>query len=316
MDRRKFVVATGVGVGLAGCIDANVDSSGGGTDQSDPGDSNGPTGSGDSSDDSDPSLDDEASADESRGDDGNGDRDGDETDNEDETEDGPDRSVTFHSCTRATVSGTFDADDVAFASTGFYDEGLYGDTILEDGVVFGDDVTAPFSGSVTFEIGDESNVDAGDEEIVVEVPDYGNDGTVITSLTTRRADYMGAAPTHANPHADECLGELEPDGDDGTATFDVAGVETNAPVTAGEYLEASVEIENAGGTSGTGTVELIVGTDPERVDARQITLDAGERTILTVGYETPPVDNDQEFPVRVETEGDAVTRTVLVYGTG
>lgn len=121
------------------------------------------------------------------------------------------RTITFHSRSRATVTGTFEDGDVAYANTGFYDDGLFGDTILEDGVAFGDDVGAPFSGTVVFEIGDEPGVAVESDRVVVTVSDYGSDGTVITSLTTRRADYRMGAPTHEHPRASEWLEAIGPD---------------------------------------------------------------------------------------------------------
>lgn len=134
-----------------------------------------------------------------------------ESDDEPVTIERADRTITFHSCSRVTVAGTFEDGDVAYANTGFYDDGLYGDTILEDGVAFGDDVDAPFSGTVVFEIGEEPGMTVESDRVVVGVPDYGSDGTVITSLTTRREDYRMGAPTHEHPRASECLEAIGPD---------------------------------------------------------------------------------------------------------
>lgn len=120
-----------------------------------------------------------------------------------------DADVEFDSCTRATVEGTFEDGDVAYASTGFYDEAGYGDTIIEDGITVGDDVEAPFTGRIVFEIGDEQGVSEAGDEIVVTVGDYGPYGTVITGLTTDPDDYMVGGITHENPHAADCLAEIE-----------------------------------------------------------------------------------------------------------
>ncbi|MFA9504789.1 hypothetical protein ACERIM_18665 [Natrinema sp. H-ect1] len=137
--------------------------------------------------------------------------DGRDNDDEPTTIERADRTITFHSCSRATVTGDFEDGDIAYANTGFYDDGLFGDTILEDGVAVGDDVDAPFSGTVVFEIGDESGVTVESDRVVVGVPDYGNDGTAITSLTTQRADYRMGAPTHEHPRASECLEAIGPE---------------------------------------------------------------------------------------------------------
>lgn len=336
MDRRTFVVGTGIGLGLAGCLDANTDGS----------DGSNRTGEGEQYVDDDGSSPNQRpknatdagnrsetkrtdSGTESEGDVEKGEETGAKEEDAGEAEDdasgegdGSDRDVTFRSCTRATVTGTFEDGDVAFASTGFYDDGLFGNTAIEDGITFGEDVDAPFSGTVAFEIGAESAVRAGGEEIVVEIPSYGSDGTVITGLTTDQTDYLAASTTHENPNASECLREIEQgsesnatDGEDG-ATFEIARLETNTPLDAGEFLEVSATVENTGGTDGTQNLELIVGHSAERVERRSVTLGAGERTDLTTGYETPRVDTDQEFPIRLETDDDAVERSVLVYGTG
>jgi len=193
MDRRTFVTTTGLGMGAAGCLNTARNESGSETEATNE------TETMDSENDSVTSTDDaETDTDSSsngstvRSDDAN-------------------RDVTFDSCVRATVSGTFETGDIAFASTGFYQDGLYGDTRLEDGVVFGADVDAPFSGTVVFEIADDSHIREHDDELIVEVPDYGSDRTVISSLTTRQADYERVQPTHENPDVSDCLGERAPD---------------------------------------------------------------------------------------------------------
>ncbi|MFA9416932.1 hypothetical protein [Natrinema sp. HArc-T2] len=199
MDRRTFITTTGLGMGLAGCLN---------TARNESGDTTEPTNETDSMD----SEHDSATSTDETGT-GNDSSSTEPT----ATTDGTKLDVTFDSCGRATVSGTFDAGDVAFASTGFYQDGLYGDTLLEDGVVFGEDVTAPFSGTIVFEIAEESNVREHDSEIVIEIPDYGSGGTVISSLTTRQADYERVIPTHENPDVSDCLSEFAPDGPDGAS---------------------------------------------------------------------------------------------------
>ncbi|MFD1562064.1 hypothetical protein ACFR99_00550 [Haloarchaeobius amylolyticus] len=216
MDRRTFIGATGIGVGVTGCLDTNrIGSSGGnGTDAG--------TESGDSDDEATDTGEGRTETTESDDTAGSSDGSGEADAKPDESDDPGDgstdskRDVAFDSCTRATVTGSFEDGDVALASTGFYDDGLYGNTLLEDGVVFGTDVDAPFSGTVVFEIADGSTVRERDDEIVVEISEYGSDGTVISSLTTQRADYERVTPTHENPHASDCLSELESDSADAT----------------------------------------------------------------------------------------------------
>ncbi|WP_226479336.1 hypothetical protein [Natrinema amylolyticum] len=314
MERRAFIGVSGIGLGLAGCLNMNS------TESDDTNESRSET-----------DLATENETDESAEKTGN--ETDSSTDSETETDSeetgdesvdestGSERTVTFPSCTRAEVTGTFEADDVAFASTDFYEDGLYGNTMIEDGVVFGEDVAAPFSGTVVFEISDTSAVQEGADEITVEIPEYGSDGTVISSLTTEREDYLTGGSTHGNPNGRECLREIEPDdggddtADEASATFEISSLETNTPIDAGEFLEVSATIENTGGADGTQDLVLIVGHSSERVERQAVSLEAGERTTLTTGYETPPVNTDQEFPVRIESDDDAAERSVLVYGT-
>ena len=358
MNRRKFIAATSVSVGAAGCLTGEDPEEGDDqnettleTDGAADGDEGSESADADSSDgdetDGDRSAEDgngeDAGGENGDGDDDSGggdgaddDSDGDESDGDDDGDSAPsERTTTFESCTRATVSGTFTDGDVAFASTTFYQDGLVGDTLLEDGIVFGDDVDAPFSGTVVFEIGDGPAISEGDDEIVVTVSDYGNDGTVITGLTTEYSDYQIGSVTTPNPDADACLAEIEPDGDsdsdsdpdgdsdsdsdaddDGEASFDVSITDATTPIDAGERFEMTARIENTGTADGSDDVVLLVGNSRQQVASRTVTLEAGAQTTLSMGYETPPVANDQTFPVRVETSDGGDERSVTVYGTG
>ncbi|QLG47955.1 hypothetical protein [Natrinema halophilum] len=224
MDRRKFLVSTGVGVGLTGCLNANSNA-GSGTENGTTDDTNPSTsGTSSSTDDGNETgpTENESKPEKKTSEKGPSEKHADEGENktatgeektdeeEDMTEKAEDarRTATFPSCSRAEVTGTFDAGDVAFANTGFFTDGLFGNTLLEDGVEFGDDVAAPFSGTVVFEVGNERNVTQRPNEIRIEIPNYGDDGTVITSLTTDRSDFMAVSGTHPNPRARECLEEI------------------------------------------------------------------------------------------------------------
>ena len=225
--------------------------------------------------------------------------------------------VRFPSCTRAEVSGTFGDGDSVAASTGFYDEAngeaLYGNTIIEDWIEIGEHVDAPFSGTIVFEIGDDRTVSETDDGARVEVPDYGDLGTVISGITLPE-DYMTATITHGNPQASSCLGEIADDVDDG-ATVAVSITGTNAPVDAGDPLEVTARLENAGDGSVTQDVVLIVGHDPQQVDSATVDLEAGATRTVTLGYDTYPAERTTEFPARVESEDDADEVTVRVIGT-
>lgn len=224
-----------------------------------------------------------------------------------------DLSVEFDACARVEITGSFDDGDVAYASTGFYDDGLFGNTLLEDGVAFGNDVDAPFSGTVVMELGDGRDVTVDDDEIVVTIPEYGSDGTVITGVTTDPDDAAVAGITHANPNAEACLEELETERVE--VAYDVDILETNAPVDAGAFLEVTAEIRNVTDGDGSQVVHLLVGDDGEIVDRTTVDLEGGQTDTVTLGYETASVASDQEFPVTVESADDADTVEVLVYGT-
>ncbi|WP_290815087.1 lamin tail domain-containing protein [Halovivax sp.] len=99
---------------------------------------------------------------------------------------------------------------------------------------------------------------------------------------------------------------------DGAPPTSVGILETNDPVDAGDVLDVTTEIENAGDETVTEDVDLVVGG--ERVDGASVTLAPGETTRLELGYETYPVERDVEFPVTVRSSGDADERTVDVRG--
>ena len=102
--------------------------------------------------------------------------------------------------------------------------------------------------------------------------------------------------------------------DEGAGQLNVSDLSTNAPVTGGDWLEVTATLENGGEGPASREVELVVGHDPTTVDTQRVTLDAGETTTVSLGYETYPVANDDEFPVRVRTGDDSASRSVLVYG--
>lgn len=230
------------------------------------------------------------------------------------------RDVTFPSCSRAEVSGTFGEGDSIAASTGFYDEvngePLYGNTRIEDWIEVGEHVDAPFSGTVVFEIGDERSVSETGHGARVTVPDYGDLGTVLTGITMPE-DYLTAGITDTNPEAGSCLAEIEDgagdDNSDAAVTVSITG--TNDPVQAGEFLEVTAVLENAGDAGATPTATLVVGHDPQTVDSTTVSIAGGATETVTLGYETYPAARTTTFPVRVETAAGADRRTVEVIGT-
>ncbi|WP_254767780.1 hypothetical protein [Salinilacihabitans rarus] len=97
-------------------------------------------------------------------------------------------------------------------------------------------------------------------------------------------------------------------------TFDVRIDRTNAPVNAGDVLEVEATVTNTGGVAGAQEVRLVVGG--ETVDRETVEIPAGFSNVVWLGYETYPVEQTVEFPVRVETAGGADERVVTVYGVG
>ena len=95
--------------------------------------------------------------------------------------------------------------------------------------------------------------------------------------------------------------------------IDVEILETNAPVRTGERLEVAVGLGNPHDTALSREVQLVVGHDPDVVEATTVTLEPGDREFLTMGYETAVVERPQQFPVRVESEVDADEESVFVY---
>ncbi len=102
--------------------------------------------------------------------------------------------------------------------------------------------------------------------------------------------------------------------DGGRGHLSVTDLETNAPVTGGDRLEVTATLANTGEGPASREVELVVGHDPTTVDTRTVAVGADETTTVTLGYDTYPVANDDEFPVRVRTGDDSASRSVLVYG--
>ncbi|WIV67496.1 right-handed parallel beta-helix repeat-containing protein [Natrialbaceae archaeon AArc-T1-2] len=91
-------------------------------------------------------------------------------------------------------------------------------------------------------------------------------------------------------------------------------LDTNAPVDGGEWLTVTVELDNPGPVATTADVDLVVGTDPQVVDAASVTIDGDATETIELGYETFPVRQDVSFPVAVESDEDADSTTVEVFG--
>ncbi|AEH38042.1 hypothetical protein [Halopiger xanaduensis] len=101
---------------------------------------------------------------------------------------------------------------------------------------------------------------------------------------------------------------------EGTPNLEVEIIETDAPVHAGEYLGVTVAITNHGTSAIRPDVDFLVGEDPDRFSRVSMMIEPGETRTTSHGFYTYPVPRDEEFPVRVETDGDADERTVSVIG--
>lgn len=101
---------------------------------------------------------------------------------------------------------------------------------------------------------------------------------------------------------------------DADSSLDVTILDANDPVTAGDVLEVTAELQNTGTVTATQTVRLVAGD--EQVASESVSVAPGETTRLALGYETYPVQQDVEFPVTVATDDDADERVVTVFAAG
>ncbi|MFD1562712.1 CARDB domain-containing protein [Haloarchaeobius amylolyticus] len=147
----------------------------------------------------------------------------------------PGFDVEFPSCQRAVVTASLAEGDRVAASTWFYDSGGAGDTIVEDIVTAGDEIPAPYNGTIVFEIGDERRVTTEDEQVLVEVPDYGTFGTYISGISSPEAAEVGSID-YPNP-LERCDEEARPE-------LPSIAVEETTPTTDGIDVTFSYENPN------------------------------------------------------------------------
>lgn len=120
-------------------------------------------------------------------------------------------AAEFVGCSRVEVSDSFEAGASIGASTGFYTAGGFGNTISEDFVTVGEDVEAPFTGTIVFEVDPTQDgvTESAEDEVVVAVGDYGDYGTTITGISSPEA-FPFAQIDHPNPDAEACIEETRP----------------------------------------------------------------------------------------------------------
>lgn len=117
--------------------------------------------------------------------------------------------VTFPSCKRAEVTGRFEDGDTIAANTVFYENGSFADTLGEFTLTVGDDVTAPLTGTIVFQLDDsEYTVTETDDGALVTGFDFGDTGSVITGIAS--PDQIGPSPDFPHPESDVCLAQIRP----------------------------------------------------------------------------------------------------------
>jgi len=91
---------------------------------------------------------------------------------------------------------------------------------------------------------------------------------------------------------------------------DVTIVDSNDPVSGGEILDDTAELENDTGSDVTEDIEFVVSDDPEVVDRETVSIEAASTDQVALQFETFPVAQDDSFPARVETT-DAIDEVVV-----
>ncbi len=160
--------------------------------------------------------------------------------------------VEFTSCSRAVVTASLDEGDQVAASTGFYDSAGFGNTIIEDAITAGDEIEAPFTGTIVFEIGDERDVTTAGDEVLVEVPDYGTFGTYISGISSPEAVPF-ASIDFPNPSARECDEDARP-------ALPALSVEETTPAEDGDAIDVTFDYENPNDATVAGNSQFVEGT--------------------------------------------------------
>ncbi|MCU4974931.1 right-handed parallel beta-helix repeat-containing protein [Halobacteria archaeon AArc-m2/3/4] len=208
----------------------------------------------------------------------------------------------------------------------------------ETSVVVREDVPEPFF-DVTI---DESNdpVTAG-EDLVVNATvtnvggepgaaeiDFEVDGELVETGTVdlsadEETTLSFVSPTDADDPPDVDVTVSSPDATETTttrvdepepATFEVVDVDVPTTVTQGETFDATVTVENVGDLEGSESVELHFDDRRGDADDREIGLDGGERTTVTLTFDVPvePRAGEHEIDVTAATPDDSVSRDVVV----
>ncbi|MFC4543322.1 hypothetical protein ACFO5R_15440 [Halosolutus amylolyticus] len=186
-------------------------------------------------------------------------------------------AVEYLDCSNAEVTGTFEEGDEIIVTTGFYESGADGNSIGEYAITVGEDVSAPFDGTFTYETGEEFAVTETEDGATVEVPS-GDFGAAITGFAS--PDATPGEIDYPNPDAEQCILEVRPelpaigvvettptdDGIDVTFGYDNSN---DAPLIVGsEFVEGTTvqePIEELQPGENTFTVEWTPESDDERL---------------------------------------------------
>ncbi|QLK27175.1 hypothetical protein HYG81_06100 [Natrinema zhouii] len=200
--------------------------------------------------------------------------------------------VEFVNCQRAEVTASLEAGDRVAASTWFYTSGGAGDTIVEDLVTAGDEIPAPYDGTIVFEIGTERDVTVDGEQVIVEVPDYGTFGTYISGISSPQAAPVGGID-YPNP-SETCDEEVRPERpsiavEETTATEDGIDVTfgyenpNDAPMGANSRFVEGTTTDQPPSEFEPGQQTFTVEWTPESEDERLV----WQADFSTFGYEGP-----------------------------
>ncbi|WP_254524778.1 DUF7282 domain-containing protein [Natrinema caseinilyticum] len=193
--------------------------------------------------------------------------------------------VEFASCSRAEVTASLEAGDQVAASTGFYTTAGFGNTILDDLITVGEDVPAPFDGTIVFEIGDERRVTTDGDRVSVTVPDYGTFGTYISGISSPEAAPVGGID-YPNPSA-TCRDEVRPE------LPSISVVET-APSEDGNAIDVTFGYENPNDAPVAANSAFVEGTTSDRPPSE---LEPGRQTFTV---EWTPERDDERLVWRVD----------------
>ncbi|QFU82274.1 hypothetical protein [Natronorubrum aibiense] len=146
---------------------------------------------------------------------------------------------------------------------------------------------------------------------------YGSGDETSTEQTGSEAETpVDQAESEADTTADQTAGEDETSTDQTESTGDVSLriTATNAPVTGGDVLEITAEIENTGETAIRPAVDYLV--DGERRSTVTTTVASGETKPLDLGsVRIAPVAEDDTMTVGIESETAVAERTVDVLAS-